>query len=60
MNDRPSASPTSDHDLGRILDELDRLEELLEDMAELGVSTKDEAEARMRQLHAVVDELDGK
>lgn len=60
MNEVPPASLKSDHDLGQILDELDRLEELLEDMAELGIGTKDEAEARMRRLHAVIDELDGK
>jgi hypothetical protein len=55
---RPSPLEKSP-DLHQILDELDRLEELLEDMAELGVSSRDEAEARMRQLNVLVDELEG-
>lgn len=46
-------------ELYRLLETLDRLEELLEDMDELGVSSRDDIEARMREIHARVDELEG-
>lgn len=39
-------------------EELDRLEELLEDMNELGVSTIEEIEARMLLLNEQIDELE--
>lgn len=39
-------------------EELDRLEELLEDMNELGVSSIDEIEARMLVLNERIDELE--
>jgi hypothetical protein len=35
---------------------LDRLEELLEEMAELGVVTRDDVEARIRELEAEIDD----
>jgi uncharacterized small protein (DUF1192 family) len=38
--------------------ELDRLEELLEDMNELGVSSIQEIEARMQLLNERIDELE--
>jgi len=41
-----------------LYDELDRLEELIEDMAELGVSSRDEAEARIVVLNQQIDELE--
>jgi hypothetical protein len=37
--------------------ELDRLEELLEEMDELGVTTRDEVAARIRALEAEIDDL---
>jgi len=43
------------HDL---LLELDRLEELVEMMDELGVTSRSEAEARLGELHRRVDELE--
>ena len=45
-------------ELYRLLETLDRLEELLEDMDELGVSSRDDIEARMREIHVRVDELE--
>ena len=45
-------------ELYRLLETLDRLEELLEDMDELGVSSRDDVEARMREIHVRVDELE--
>lgn len=39
-------------------EELDRLEDLLEDMMELGVSSIEEIEARMLLLNAQIDELE--
>jgi hypothetical protein len=41
-----------------MLETLDRLEELIEDMNELGVGTRAEAEARMQDLHRRVDEIE--
>lgn len=38
--------------------ELDQLESLKEEMEELGVSTIDEIEARMRDLHQRLDALE--
>ena len=40
-----------------LLDELDRLEDLVEEMDDLGVSSRDEIERRMRELNAQVDQL---
>lgn len=39
-------------------EELDRLEELLEDMNELGVTSLEEIEARMVLLNTRIDELE--
>ena len=47
-------------ELYTLLETLDLLEELLEDMDELGVSSRDEIEARMREIHGRVDELERK
>ncbi len=52
MQTRPSSN------LQQLLDELDRIEELLEDMTDLGISNRDEAAARMHELNALVDELE--
>ena len=55
----PNANrPSDQRELNTLLETLDRLEELLEDMDELGVGTRAETEARMREIHARVDELE--
>ncbi len=54
MSETDSAKPRS---LDRLLAELDRLVELLEDMDDLGVNSRAEIEARMRNLDAQIDEL---
>jgi len=57
----PRSKPASgkDADLYALYDELDRLEELLEDMAALGVTSSDEAERRIAALNERIDELEG-
>lgn len=50
MSDRPL--PTREFDL---LDLLDRLETLIEDMDEIGVSTRAEAEDLMARIHERLD-----
>lgn len=45
-------------ELHELLVELDRLEELLEEMAELGVASRAEAEAKLAELNRRVDEAD--
>jgi hypothetical protein len=47
--------PTSEYEL---LDLLDRLESLVEDMDDLAVVTRDEAEAQIATIHKRLDELD--
>jgi hypothetical protein len=47
--------PDSEFDL---LDLLDRLETLLEDMDELGVGSRIEAEELMNRIHARLDAMD--
>lgn len=47
--------PTSEYEL---LDLLDRIETLIEDMDELGVQSREEAEALMETVHARLDALD--
>ena len=48
------------HDqLYRLLDELDRLEDLLEEMDELGVASRADVQRRLAELNARVDELAG-
>ena len=46
------------NDLFEHYEELDRLEELLEDMNELGISSIAEIEARMLLLNERIDELE--
>jgi hypothetical protein len=48
----------SDADRYALYDELDRLEELLEDMAALGVTSADEAERRIAALNDRIDALE--
>jgi hypothetical protein len=55
MPNRPPDQPATD--LYVLLDELDRLEELIEDMDDLGVSSREEAERRMAELDAQVEAL---
>ncbi len=45
-------------ELHALLETLDRLEELLEDMNDLSISSRLEAETRMNEIHARLDELD--
>lgn len=47
--------PASEYEL---LDLLDRIETLIEDMDELGVRSREEAEALMETVHARLDALD--
>lgn len=49
---------TGQGELYTLLETLDRLEELLEDMDEFGVASRDDIEVRMREIHARVDELE--
>lgn len=42
-----------------ILDQLDRLEELIEEMDELGVSSRAEIERRIAELEAQLDDVSG-
>jgi hypothetical protein len=56
---RASSSDPTDADLYQLLDELDRLEELLEDMADLGVTSVADVERRIAELNAEVDARSG-
>ncbi len=46
-------------ELYALLEELNRLEDLLEEMTELGVESRDEAERRLADLNARVDHFSG-
>jgi len=56
---RQTADPARnvESDLHERLLELDRLEELIEEMDELGIASRAEAEARLAELHRRVDEI---
>jgi len=56
-NANPGANLAPDDDLLALLDELDRLEELIEDMDDLGVTTREQAEARIASLNLKVDAM---
>ena len=58
MSSSSRPQPGQPADLVTLLATLDQLEELLEDMDELGVTSRDEAETLMREIHARVDELE--
>ncbi|GBD15884.1 hypothetical protein HRbin26_00779 [bacterium HR26] len=45
--------------LHELLLELDRLEELREDLVELGIRSIEELDARIEQLHRLVDQMSG-
>ncbi len=49
----PPTLPTKEYDL---LDLLDRLESLVEDMDELAITSRDEAEALIATIHTRLDE----
>ncbi len=51
----PSGADGADY---KILDELDRLEELLEELDDLGVTTRSEVEARIATLEGKLADLD--
>lgn len=51
----PQPAPAG-RDLYPVLEELDRLEELLEGMTELGVESRNDAERRLAELNRLVDE----
>ncbi len=55
MSDERDDTEQAQYDL---MMELDQLESLKEEMEELGVSTIDEIEARMRNLHQKLDSLE--
>src|SRR5687768_15091098 len=57
MPKQPRSTPSPDAELYALLDQLDRLEELLEEMDELGVASRADAERRLADLHAQVDVL---
>ncbi len=59
MTDRRPYDPNGDADKETyaLLDELDRLEELIEEMDALGVTSRSEAEQRLAELNVRVDGL---
>ena len=54
----PKPQPQDDANTYQLYDELDRLEELLEDMAALQVQSAIEAEARIAELNTRIDALE--
>jgi hypothetical protein len=56
----PKTTATANQDAGlyALYDELDRIEELLEDMAALGVTSAAEAERRLAALNERIDALE--
>lgn len=57
MTSGTDGPPPAERETYRVLEELDRLEDLMEEMDELNVSTRVEAEQRIAQLNARLDEL---
>lgn len=55
----PKPASGQDAELYALYDELDRLEELLEDMADLGVASREDAERRIADLNERIDALEG-
>ncbi len=53
----PPTAKSSGPDI-RLLEELDRLEDLLEEMDELGVTTRAEIETRLASLEAKIGDID--
>ena len=60
MTDRATTGDDSaDRETYGLLDELDRLEELLEEMDALGVSSRADVERRLTELNARIDDRAG-
>ena len=57
MGDSPD--PRAERQLEALLGQLDRLEDLLDDMDELGIDDRAGIEARMAELNAEIDRLTG-
>jgi len=53
-----SSNGKGQSELYQLYDLLDRFEELIEDMTELGVSTVDEVEKRIAELNQQIDEAE--
>jgi ABC-type Fe3+-hydroxamate transport system substrate-binding protein len=53
-----SSNGKGESELFRLYDLLDRYEELIEDMAELGVNTASEAERKIEELNEQIDALE--
>jgi hypothetical protein len=53
-----SSRSDREQEMDQLLRTLDQFEDLLEYMDELGVDTRAEAEARMRELNQRIDELE--
>jgi hypothetical protein len=58
MGSMAAPSDSRDARLYDLYDELDRVEELIEDMIALGIRSMDDAEARLTQLEADIDALE--
>lgn len=60
MSPRGATNPNpQEQELIELLTQLDRLEELLDEMADLDVTSREEAERRIAELNARVDALTG-
>lgn len=57
MTDSSTHPNPADSETLRLLQELDRLEELLEETRDVGVSSRVEVEERLARLNARLDEL---
>lgn len=55
----PSGADRADTELYARFDEMDHLEELLEEMDELRVTSRADVERRLAELHAQLDATDG-
>jgi hypothetical protein len=53
-----SSNGKGESELYRLYDLLDRYEELLEDMSELGVASSEDAERRIDELNSQIDALE--
>jgi hypothetical protein len=52
------SQPPPNKEILSLYDELDRIEELLEDMIELKISSKADAERRIDELNSRIDQLE--
>jgi len=58
MSDEAKLQRAADREAYRLLEELDRCESLLEEMDELGLSTREEIERHMAELHERLDTIE--